>query len=428
MPFPQTLSFRQAVCRTGQAFRRCCCQPRERVVDQQRSRCSLVAILLNLALNAQDAMPRGGRLRVCTEPVEVDEQLALVIQCASGAHVRISVSDNGTGMSEATRSRVFEPFFTTKEVGKGTGLGLSTAYGIVKQAGGHIELTSELGKGTTFHVLLPISREPLTLAPPPRSAPPSKATTVLVVEDDSLVRMTVRHYLEEDGYQVFEADSGPHGLEVWENARDQIGAVLTDTVLPGMSGPELVKQIKLLQPTLPTLLMSAHPTEWLISEGRIDPSTRTLQKPFEREALLERLGEALQESTASSTPVSRVQTKGAAILVVEDQSAARLAIVDFLASCDYEVLGAGDAREALEKAKACPVAVLLTDYSLPGMNGDALAREVRQLWPNAAVLYMSGHSDLKPEPQGPVLKKPIELAAIAARIEGLLARSLQLAN
>ena len=383
-------------------------------------------ILLNLAVNAQDAMPEGGRLEVSTELVEIDDETASLLDCSSGAHLRISVSDTGTGMSEATRSRVFEPFFTTKEVGKGTGLGLSTVYGIVKQTGGHIELTSALGKGTTFRILLPVSRQGLTLAPPsPRSVRPTHGTTVLLVEDDALVRMAVRYYLEEEGYHVIEANTGARGLEVWESARDRIGAVVTDTVLPGLSGPDLISRIKRLQPTLPTVLMSAHPAEWLINEGRIDAETRTLQKPFEKEALLERLEEALHASVTTS---SGAMTRGAAILVVEDQSAARLAIVDFLSSCDFEVLAAADAHEALEKAKYRPVGVILTDYSLPGMNGDALARKVKQLWPNAAVLYMSGHSDLDPDPAGPVLTKPIELDAIVSRIECLIAAAPRDAN
>jgi CheY-like chemotaxis protein len=184
-----------------------------------------------------------------------------------------------------------------------------------------------------------------------------------------------------------------------------------------------------LDPNLPAILMSAHSAEWLTREGRIRAGTKTLQKPFDKETLLLRLSEVLKEPPAPG-PLARDQafeplqsrgpTSQVAILVVEDQSAARLAIVEFLRSLGYEVLAAADPKEALDKARERSIGVILTDYRLPGMNGDALAREVKKLWPGAVVLYMSGYGDLKLDPAGPVLKKPVELEVIAASVAGIV--------
>jgi CheY-like chemotaxis protein len=251
---------------------------------------------MNLAVNARDAMPRGGKLVFETGEFNFDESFAREHpEMAAGRYVMLAVSDSGIGMDEATRSRVFEPFFTTKETSKGTGLGLATVYGIVNQSGGHILVYSELGLGTTFKIYLPsaaykLGTEAETLA---ESLPPRReGVTVLLAEDDVVMRRLTRKMLEEHGYGVLEAEDGKSALDVIGSNHAAIDLVLTDVVMKGMNGPELVLRLIDSHPSMKVVYMSGYTGELVANHG-IDSDIRLLEKPFTRADLLKIVDAAL---------------------------------------------------------------------------------------------------------------------------------------
>jgi CheY-like chemotaxis protein len=245
----------------------------------------LQQIVLNLASNAHRAMPQGGLFTLETRVLPGDDGCG---EAGVDARVRLRASDTGHGMDEPTLARAFEPFFTTKRTGEGSGLGLSMVYGAVRQAGGRIELDSAPGKGTRVEIDWPLA------APARRPAAEAKVKRVLVVDDERLVRMALRHYLEKMGYQVIEAASAEAGLELLSSTARDVQLLVSDVMLPGMKGPELVMQVHARWPQLPTLLMSGHANEALVQRGMIAHGTRVLRKPFtpaELRAALERCPE-----------------------------------------------------------------------------------------------------------------------------------------
>ena len=261
----------------------------------------LEQVLMNLAVNARDAMPDGGRLTVCTE-LEVlgDEDARRFPGLSPGAHVVLRVSDTGCGMDEKTRERIFEPFFTTKAIGQGTGLGLSTVYGIVKQCGGHVGVTSEVGAGTTFTIRLPRADAPAEDTGPMRTGTGAQrgSETVLLVEDEPLVRMTIRHYLERWGYRVLEAGDGAEALDLYREHGYGIALVVTDMVLPQVGGAELAQRLLEQNPDARILFMSAYASDKLLGERGYAPIQVSLRKPFTEDALLAKVQEALGKSGA----------------------------------------------------------------------------------------------------------------------------------
>ena len=253
-------------------------------------------VIVNLAVNARDAMPRGGRLVIETSVSDFDEAFAEEHpSMTAGRYVMMAISDNGTGMDEATRSRIFEPFFTTKESGKGTGLGLATVYGIVKQSGGHVWVYSELGHGTTFKIYFPSADKKLAdgEAKHEEELPPRReGVTVLLAEDDVVMRRLTRKMLEEHGYTVVEADDGKAALDAIASAGTPIDLTLTDVMMKGMTGPELVLRLIDAFPKMKIVYMSGYTGE-LISHQGLDASIRLLEKPFTRASLLRTLDAAL---------------------------------------------------------------------------------------------------------------------------------------
>jgi PAS domain S-box-containing protein len=247
-------------------------------------------IVVNLAVNARDAMPRGGKFILETGAITLDEGFAAQDQTmVPGKYVMLAVSDTGTGMTEGTVARIFEPFFTTKEAGKGTGLGLATVYGIVKQSGGHIKVYSEPGQGTTFKIYLPSAEHKIGVGSKVEAetvSPKRQGTTILLVEDDEIMRSLTRKLLEEHGYSVIEADDGKTALE-WVNSHpDPIDLLLTDVVMRHMSGPELAEHLSTSHPTLKVVYMSGYTGELMANREVLKAGVTLLEKPFSRTALL----------------------------------------------------------------------------------------------------------------------------------------------
>ncbi len=247
-------------------------------------------IVVNLAVNARDAMPRGGKFILETSAVRFDEAFAEQNQAMpAGKYVVLAVSDTGIGMDGNTMSRIFEPFFTTKELGKGTGLGLATVYGIVKQSAGHIMVYSEPGQGTTFKIYLPSADHKIGAASPTEGeavGPKRQGTTILLVEDDEIMRSLTRQLLQEHGYTVFEANDGQSALEWMRSHADPIDLLLTDVVMRRMSGPELVERLSATHPALKVVYMSGYTGELIAEREVLSRGITLLEKPFSRTALL----------------------------------------------------------------------------------------------------------------------------------------------
>ncbi len=262
-------------------------------------------VLMNLAVNARDAMPGTGSLLIETEDVELDASyVSLRPGVQPGPHVLLAVSDTGEGMDRETLSRIFEPFFTTKPLGQGTGLGLSTVYGIVEQSGGHVDVYSEKGRGTTFKVYLPriegtVPDAEGQAAPLP---PHAASLTVLLVEDEPALCGMISETLAEGGYRVLEAATPRQALEVAEAHQGPIHAILTDVIMPEMNGRELAERLKLLLPEAPVVYMSGYTDDAIGHHGLLDPGTLFLQKPFSAHALLWKLHDALALALRVTSP------------------------------------------------------------------------------------------------------------------------------
>jgi two-component system cell cycle sensor histidine kinase/response regulator CckA len=257
----------------------------------------LEQVIMNLVVNSRDAMPRGGKITIQTSETTLEAHTSrehgLI---APGSYIVLTVSDNGLGMDSETQSRIFEPFFTTKEKGKGTGLGLSTVYGIVKQSGGYIFADSGVGRGTRFRIYLPRVDDPAETAGTQHTAqvPGGGSETVLLVEDEESVRQLVRDTLEARGYKVLEADDGEAGLQTAKEFAGTIDVIITDVVMPGMSGRELAQRVTEARPETKVLYLSGYTEEAIAHEGALDPGTAFLQKPFTLQLLSRKVREVLR--------------------------------------------------------------------------------------------------------------------------------------
>jgi CheY-like chemotaxis protein len=241
-------------------------------------------VLVNLVVNARDAMPTGGQLILETANVVIDENyVAGHLGTQPGRYVQLAISDTGCGMSHEVKTRIFEPFFTTKELGRGTGLGLATVFGIVKQSGGDIWVYSEEGVGTTFKIYLPCVEERISVPPAlPETGleMPGGRETVLLVEDDTGVRELLRQVLSKLGYKLLEAGSGQEALQLIAHYPDPIHLLLTDVVMPGISGKTLADELADTWPNLKTLFMSGYTDEAIVQHGVLNSGVAFLQKPF----------------------------------------------------------------------------------------------------------------------------------------------------
>ena len=251
-------------------------------------------VLVNLAVNARDAMPEGGILTIDTSNITVDaDTIAGGSRAQKGRNVRLRVSDTGSGMTPEVAQHVFEPFFTTKPDG-GTGLGLATVYGILTQAGGDIRIYSEPGHGTTFTIMLPVTAEGTTpvAEPAPYQRTP-KGETVLVVEDEAALREVTRRIFSRNGYTVITAASGPEALGIARGHPGDIHLLVTDVVMPQMLGKEVAESMRLIKPGIEVIFMSGYARPVLASQGRLDPGVALVEKPFSEAALLATAGQVL---------------------------------------------------------------------------------------------------------------------------------------
>jgi two-component system cell cycle sensor histidine kinase/response regulator CckA len=255
-------------------------------------------VVLNLAVNARDAMPDGGQLTIATAAVELDAAYAAQHpDAAPGPYVRLSIHDTGQGMTAEVKEHLFEPFFTTKGLGKGTGLGLATVYGIVKQCGGSIYVYSEPYLGTTFKIYFPrlVEEGAARVAAAADPAMPHGTETVLLVEDGEDVRALTERMLRYLGYRVFAAESGAAVLRLMTSFAEPLHLVLTDVVMPGMSGRDLVERLLGLRRDFKVLYMSGYTDDAIVQHGVLDPGIQFIQKPFTLEALAHKLRTALQK-------------------------------------------------------------------------------------------------------------------------------------
>ncbi len=256
----------------------------------------LEQVLINLAVNARDAMPGGGDLTITTDNAELsDEHGERHLGAAPGTYVMLAVTDTGSGMTKDVQQRLFEPFYTTKGVGKGTGLGLATVHGIVKQSGGDVYVYSELGHGTTFKVYFPrlTTAEPVTITTEHRAITPSGSETVLLAEDDEAIRTLGARVLGTLGYNVLVARTGGEALRIVAEHKGQIDLIATDVVMPEMNGSQLVEKVLEARPGIRVLFMSGYTDDEVMRRGVIDGQTAFLQKPFTPDLLAHKVREVL---------------------------------------------------------------------------------------------------------------------------------------
>jgi len=257
--------------------------------------------IVNLVVNARDAMPKGGRLTIETADVELDRSyVAAHVPTRPGPYVLLAISDTGVGMDGATKARLFEPFFTTKDPGRGTGLGLATVYGIVKQSGGYIWAYSELGHGTTFKIYLPrVAQTPETRESTISPLTPARGSeTLLVVEDQEEVRKLTKRVLEAQGYTVLAAGNGFEALEIVDRHPTQIHLMITDVVMPGMNGRELAQRASARRSDLKVLYVSGYTGEAVLQHRLLEPGVAFLQKPFTPDVLARKTREVLDNSNS----------------------------------------------------------------------------------------------------------------------------------
>ncbi|MGZ4334782.1 MAG: PAS domain S-box protein [Gaiellaceae bacterium] len=343
-------------------------------------RSQLEQALVNLALNASDAMPVGGRLKVTTANVTIGESEAVEPDARPGSYTVIRVSDTGVGMDDETRRRAFEPFFTTKLDADGSGLGLSSVYGTVAQSGGFVLLETTLGEGSTFSLHLPTAAAPAAAGP----------QTILLAEDEEIVRDLTEQILANAGYGVLAAGDGTEALTLYHKHQNEIAAVVTDIVMPHLSGRGLARQIRNRDAELPIVFISGHHDE--TSETlQLGSAAALLQKPFSQAALVEAIGQLVGGRRPSAAPVERERVL--TCVVADDHPAVLDSVSRFLESRQIRVAQARDGEEALATIASVLPDVAVVDVAMTPLSGIDVARRLRETSPDTPVVLYTGHND-----------------------------------
>jgi len=391
-------------------------------------------VILNLAINARDAMPDGGKLTLELSNATLDDEYVLGFpDVAAGQYVMLAVTDTGAGMSPEVMERAFDPFFTTKPEGQGTGLGLSMAYGFVKQSGGHIRLYSEIGEGTTVRIYLPRSTG---VAVDTRLATPGRlkhgTETILVVEDDLKVQSTVVELLSGLGYAVLKANNADQALTIAASGV-HIDLLFTDVVMPGvLRSPEMARRAVQMLPGLKVLFTSGYTQNAIVHGGRLDPGVELLSKPYSRQQLASKVRQVLGNSDAKADEsgpgdarphdahVSAGDGDGPRILVVDDDVASLDATCELLTLIGMRPQPAASAAQALNTLAGNDFDVLFTDVVMPDMSGTELARRASAVRPGLRVIFASGNAVPQDEAHGfewSALRKPFTLDQLRAALQ-----------
>jgi CheY-like chemotaxis protein len=377
----------------------------------------LESAIINLAVNARDAMPQGGELVIETANARLDENYATThAEVGPGQYVMIAVTDSGSGMPKIVADRAFEPFYTTKEIGKGTGLGLSMIYGFIKQSGGHVKIYSEEGQGTTVKMYLPrllrkTSTEDDSASLSPGFEESARQETILVVEDDDDVRAYTVDCLRDLGYRVLEAHDGPSALRLLERQENPVDLLFTDVVMPGMTGRQLADEARKQQSRLRVLYTSGYTRNAIVHAGRLDPGVEMIAKPFTFEALAQKVRDVLDAGRTRCALVVDSDASGDSVL----------------ASLDMRLEAAGSGTEALNKVRVAKGAydVVIIDGDLPDQPASALARELRALHLHLPLVITSRkHARgielaFADDPCTAVLTRPYTLADLEHVLRGL---------
>ncbi|MDR7142734.1 PAS domain-containing protein [Rhizobium sp. BE258] len=387
--------------------------------------------ILNLAINARDAMDGSGKLTIEVGNAFIDDDYARRhADVSAGQYVMLAVSDTGSGMPPEVIGKVFEPFFSTKPVGKGTGLGLSMVYGFVKQSGGHVKIYSEIGQGTTVRLYLPRTLEEEDLLTEGDHGPATGGQeTILVAEDDEEVRATVVEMLADLGYSILKAKDAASALTVIESGIP-IDLLFTDVVMPGpLKSAELARKAKERLPDVAVLFTSGYTENSIVHGGRLDAGVDLLSKPYSREALARKIRHVLnnqrQRNLARAAQGERRSAAAAApaaslrILYVEDDDFIRMDTAEMLQQSGHRVSEAGSAEEALAKLSPDSFDLLLTDVGLPGLSGAELAKKARALDPQLPVIFATGNTSVagfEADQSALVLLKPYSQADLAAAV------------
>ncbi len=390
-------------------------------------------VILNLSINARDAMKAGGCLTMELCNAAVDGERARRgsppdPELAPGEYVLLVITDTGTGMSPEVVARAFEPFFTTKAEGEGTGLGLSMAYGFVKQSNGHIKIDSTLGQGTAIRIYLPRAVDAEVAFRQRGSEPVAGGSeTILVVEDDPAVQATVVDMLGGLGYRIVKAQDGAGALAILKSGV-AVDLLFTDVVMPGpLRSPDLARQAKSMLPGLQVLFTSGYTQDAIVHGGRLDAGVELLSKPYRREDLAQRIRDLLGPAPAAMPAephagVPTAQVLPLRILVVEDNVDAREMVCELLALLGHDVHGSHTAEEALALLSRQRFDVLMTDVSLPGMSGIDLARRVVKDAPATTIIFSSGHGRIDSAALGFAalsLPKPYDLDQLGDMLAGI---------
>ncbi|HEV7274901.1 MAG TPA: PAS domain S-box protein [Devosiaceae bacterium] len=395
--------------------------------------------ILNLSINARDAMEDGGKLTIEVGNAFLDDAYARQhAEVTAGQYVVLSVTDTGSGIPPEVLGRVFEPFYSTKPEGQGTGLGLSMVYGLVKQSGGHIKIYSEVGHGTTVKMYLPRVFETEDALLVANEGPVTGGSeTILVAEDDEEVRDTVVEMLTELGYKVLKARDAASALTVVESGVP-IDLLFSDVVMPGtLKSPDLARKARERLPHLAVLFTSGYTENSIVHGGRLDKGVDLLSKPYTREALARKVRHVLAnraqrlQSAAADRPKPEAEapteTEKLSVLLIEDDAIIRMSTAEMVRDLGYTVVEAGSAEDARLVIASSPVDVVVTDVNLPGVTGTELARELSQQRPDLPVVFATG-ADQGPEDldndQTFFLRKPYDQQALADVLR-LAARKLR---